>query len=527
MRWVSLAVLAVLATSVGCSIETQENEPLGLTRQPLPSGYYEVNSHPTEQAWIDQYQHAVGMRLPDNGAIDPIAAHYEYLVEEADPAICTATLISERTMISAGHCNFEPGHLIVFEYARSGGVNPSYTDGDLIYRVEQVLESQRGFGEPEPLDYTLFTLEKTPISGDWFPAPGHRFGALELSTSVSTGESVAFIGHAADLNATNCPNCPAKLFKAGSVVADASIASFLFRFDFRVYGGMSGSPILNDDGRIVGLVRGSAPGGGLHGVATRISSVFGVSANIGATTCSIYDHGAPVDWAFCTAGCPCEGWEGDCDVASDCDESLVCAQYGSTPYYGGVASNDICVDPACPSFNPQDPDWTPGCKLPAAEGDCDTDADCLGFLICKDEIGKAVHHAADSTLDVCDYPPDPGCSANSCSSSCPCGLGEGDCNSDSDCRPGLFCYHNVGGNFGRGASVDICSKPSAEAPTCDSNSDCSSTQKCMAIAGICTEGEFGDLCEDSADCDNQADCCDGSENCAPGDLGCQCHMVCD
>jgi len=53
-----------------------------------------------------------------------------------------------------------------------------------------------------------------------------------------------------------------------------------------------------------------------------------------------------------------------------------------------------------------------------------------------------------------------GCTYNgaydNCKSWCPCGHGEGDCDSDSDCQPGLRCAHEVGAQFGMRANVDVC-----------------------------------------------------------------------
>merc|ERR1712224_604695 len=46
-----------------------------------------------------------------------------------------------------------------------------------------------------------------------------------------------------------------------------------------------------------------------------------------------------------------------------------------------------------------------------------------------------------------------------CSPCSPCGLMEGDCNSDDDCLPGLVCAHDVGAQFSNlpeAASLDLC-----------------------------------------------------------------------
>jgi lysozyme len=43
-----------------------------------------------------------------------------------------------------------------------------------------------------------------------------------------------------------------------------------------------------------------------------------------------------------------------------------------------------------------------------------------------------------------------------CSASCPCAAGEGDCDEDDECQPGLTCVHNVGASYGVLSSVDVC-----------------------------------------------------------------------
>ena len=41
----------------------------------------------------------------------------------------------------------------------------------------------------------------------------------------------------------------------------------------------------------------------------------------------------------------------------------------------------------------------------------------------------------------------------------PCGVGEGDCDSDAECQSGLACVHDVGANYGFGPAVDVCEAP--------------------------------------------------------------------
>jgi hypothetical protein len=43
-----------------------------------------------------------------------------------------------------------------------------------------------------------------------------------------------------------------------------------------------------------------------------------------------------------------------------------------------------------------------------------------------------------------------------CSDTCPCDVGEGDCDGSHDCKLGLKCYDNKGVDFGLESWVDVC-----------------------------------------------------------------------
>ncbi len=51
-----------------------------------------------------------------------------------------------------------------------------------------------------------------------------------------------------------------------------------------------------------------------------------------------------------------------------------------------------------------------------------------------------------------------------CSSSQPCGVGQGDCDNDRECRPGLRCVDNVRGRYGLFTAIDVCEAPLTDAP---------------------------------------------------------------
>ena len=99
----------------------------------------------------------------------------------------------------------------------------------------------------------------------------------------------------------------------------------------------------------------------------------------------------------------------------------------------------------------------PGCPCDHAEGDCDTDNDCLPGLICLHDAGFAFGYE-DDEVDVCsNVPPTLGVGAwNYCAPAYPCDIGQGDCETDADCLPGLHCESDVGPSFGFQREVDVC-----------------------------------------------------------------------
>ncbi len=84
------------------------------------------------------------------------------------------------------------------------------------------------------------------------------------------------------------------------------------------------------------------------------------------------------------------------------------------------------------------------------EGDCDSDAQCGSGLVCVSNVGAQYGWAAD--VDVCDYPVG---HESYCTPAAPCGLYEGDCDSNADCATG-YCASNVGAQYGWAATVDVC-----------------------------------------------------------------------
>jgi hypothetical protein len=159
----------------------------------------------------------------------------------------------------------------------------------------------------------------------------------------------------------------------------------------------------------------------------------------------------PGDYAYCTSSYPCGVGLGDCDTAQDCTRGLVCAT-DTGDRYGFAADVDTCELPLghasrCTSATPCD----------VAEGDCDSDVDCLAGLECQatgDRYGIGAP-------DTCELPLGHN---DRCTPGTPCDADEGDCDSDVDCLAGLECRHDAGQTYGYAAWVDVCVPPQRRCP---------------------------------------------------------------
>jgi agmatine/peptidylarginine deiminase len=127
----------------------------------------------------------------------------------------------------------------------------------------------------------------------------------------------------------------------------------------------------------------------------------------------------------------------------------------------GDGFNDVCH-----TVPLNDSDYcSSSCRCGQGEGDCDRDNECQQGLVCNHDVGADYGLRAD--LDVCEREegPDSSChtvplnDSDYCSFSCPCGEGEGDCDRDSHCESGLWCFHDVGAEYGHRPDLDLCLPP--------------------------------------------------------------------
>merc|ERR1711915_1041043 len=87
-------------------------------------------------------------------------------------------------------------------------------------------------------------------------------------------------------------------------------------------------------------------------------------------------------------------------------------------------------------------------------GDCDSNSHCQSGLVCGNNNCRNFHPGAQSSADCCERACDGGSSTWSCcNSNNRCGLGGGDCDSNSHCQSGLVCGYNNCRKFHPGAQA--------------------------------------------------------------------------
>ncbi len=122
-----------------------------------------------------------------------------------------------------------------------------------------------------------------------------------------------------------------------------------------------------------------------------------------------------------------------------------------------------CEDGTCnsaPEPTEGDPNYcSTNHRCGEGEGDCDSDNECRSGLVCSWDEGTIFGYL--DWVDVCkniDFsqhdgkPGDP----SFCSNQAKCGVGYGDCDNDSECNPGLRCVQDAGAKFGYPPNTNVC-----------------------------------------------------------------------
>jgi len=227
----------------------------------------------------------------------------------------------------------------------------------------------------------------------------------------------------------------------------------------------------------------------------------------------------------CTSSNTCAECVGDCDSDSDCGRGLECFQRDSGEAVpgcpaggdGDLVDYDYCVVAPTPAPGVLTNFGSDACtfNLPCStcQGDCDTDSDCTSGLKCFQRDGhEAVQGCAGGGAgDVNDYDYCvalvPGALNNvgvdTCTSSNKCGECVGDCDSDSDCAEGLYCFKRdsaeavpgcPAGGDGDLVDYDYCVVTPTPAPAVPWNSGGEAPSSCYN-GTVCTDfGLNNDCC---------------------------------
>ncbi|MFC1613555.1 hypothetical protein ACFL23_04470, partial [Patescibacteria group bacterium] len=89
------------------------------------------------------------------------------------------------------------------------------------------------------------------------------------------------------------------------------------------------------------------------------------------------------------------------------------------------------------------------------EGDCDPESnECEAGCTCENDVGA--EYGFEAGVDVCVAPSSKKGDYDYCKKYGPCGAGEGDCDSDSECKARYICKNDVGAKYGFASDVDVC-----------------------------------------------------------------------
>jgi len=272
------------------------------------------------------------------------------------------------------------------------------------------------------------------------------------------------------------------------------------------------------------------------------------------------------DSSFCMAACKCSVGQGDCDGDFQCAAGLKCGT-DNGPQFGMVEGTDVCVPLHCTN-GVQDatetgkdcggPDCgvclscagrvagstdfcTAACPCASGQGDCDDNAQCLPGLACGTDNGPrfglpdgfdvcvaasctdGVMNGAETGVDCggacgdCSSCTAPNGTPDTCSSTCRCGAGGGDCDSDAQCATGLKCGTDNGLRFGMPDGYDVCVPASCTDGVKDGTEtgiDCGGA--CGACIACTAPNGTPETCSTLCPCTSSGGDCDSDAQCAAG-----------
>jgi len=165
-------------------------------------------------------------------------------------------------------------------------------------------------------------------------------------------------------------------------------------------------------------------------------------------------------------------------------------------------ATQIQAQASCPSFSAHSPQATfcsPACPCELGQGGCDSDSDCLSG-ICSPLAGARFGLPADfgiCTAAFCAPISPKAPNASACTPECPCPEGWGGCDANEDCRPGAFCAENIGRLADLPEWFGLCT---ATCPRFDVE---------QPLAAYCSNAECK-CSEGQGDCDSNSECTPGN-----------------
>ena len=167
---------------------------------------------------------------------------------------------------------------------------------------------------------------------------------------------------------------------------------------------------------------------------------------------SFYDCCYSLEEDFCTIENPCGVDQGDCDSNVECLDGLVCG-LNNCPISHGYDSEVDC----CYNFSVGDPNFcTVDSPCGLNQGDCDSNNECQNNLFCgTNNCPESLGFEAE--IDCCSMQIYNG-DENYCSTLNPCGVHEGDCDSGNECQTNLVCdtANSCPVNLGFASDINCC-----------------------------------------------------------------------
>lgn len=265
----------------------------------------------------------------------------ERFVTQPTPGFCSATLIDENLVLTAGHCIDQSRcgtTKFVFNFYYDSPGQLAAMDSNDVYGCSEVVVRKLGYVGAKNLDYAIVRLDRAVL--------GRTPAQVEKNVSgVASGEGVVVIGFPSGL--------PAKIENGGTVQSTRSQTKDYFKATTDTFGGNSGSGVYNAAGVLVGiLVRGA--------------NDYAYDASAGCYRAEQYGATAPASedstYAFnaLTELCDELAWDGaicHTELPATTSEPGLPASWSCNPAYYGTSDGCDCAcgayDPDCDSGNQQ------------------------------------------------------------------------------------------------------------------------------------------------------------------------------